>query len=44
MTVSGLPIQTHAELRMWQIVQGMEPIIEKSKDTNEVGSEESGEP
>lgn len=38
LTSYGLPFSTHNQLKMWQLVQRMEPIIERSKDTNEVSN------
>jgi hypothetical protein len=37
-TSLGLPIQTHSEIKMWQVVQEMQPIVERAKDSNEVFS------
>ena len=36
LTSLGLPLSTHGELKMWQMMLEMQPIIERTKDTNEV--------
>jgi hypothetical protein len=35
-TTLGLPMQTLGEIKMWQMMHQMQPIVERVKDTNEV--------
>jgi len=35
-TYFGLPLQTLTEMKMWQMMDQMQPIVERVKETNQV--------